>query len=138
MPVFSRPRFKVHLLAAACFCPVPDPRYGLSLARIDCALRRLRPGVNVPGLQLPIRNLRLTGPFGFLALLPELVCPNPGRFFASNPLPDPRWLLPTYPKTSTPLQDFYILRDQSSILVQPVSPPAESARFPFAPRSPSV
>ena len=111
------------------FRPVPDPRYGLSLARFDCASRRLRPGVKAPGLQLPTHNLRLPGPFGFLAPLPRPVCPDLGGFFASCPLPVPRSLLPALPKTFTPLRGFYPPRDQRSISVRPIGPPAEPARY---------
>ena len=117
------------------FRPVPDPRYGLSLARFDCASRRLRPGVKAPDLQLPTHNLRLPGPFGFSAPLPRPVCPDLGGFFASCPLPVPRSLLPALPKTFTPLRGFYPPRDQRSISVRPIGPPAEPARSPFAPHS---
>ena len=120
----------------AFFRPEPDPGYGLSLAQSDCASRRLLPRVNVPGLQLPIRNLRLPGPFGVSAPLPRPVCPDLGRFFASCPSPVPHRSLPALPKTFTPLRGFCPPRDQRSISVRPVSPPAESARSPFAPRSP--
>jgi hypothetical protein len=118
----------------ALFRPEPDPRYDLSLARLDCALQRLRSGVNAPGLQLPIHSLRCHDPFGLSALLPRPVRPDPGRFFASRPLPRPRSLLPICPKTFTPLRGFYPPRDQRSIC-RPTGKPACRIR-PISLRSP--
>jgi hypothetical protein len=115
-------------------CLGPDLGYDLSLARTGCAFRRLPPGVNVPGLQLRIPDLRFPGPFGPLAPLPRPVCPDLGRFFASSPFPVLRLSLSAYPNAYTPLRDFYLPRDHRSAFVQPISPPTEFARFPLAPR----
>jgi hypothetical protein len=113
--------------------PEPDPRYGLSLARTDCASRRLRPGVKAPDLQLPIRNPRLHDPFGLSAPPPRPVCPDLGRFFASRPLPRLRSLLPALPKTFTPHRGSCPPTDQRSVSVQPVSPPPDPPDLPSLP-----
>jgi hypothetical protein len=133
-PFYPSPASKSACSPQATFRPVPDPRYGLSLARIDCASQRLRPGVKAPGLQLPIRDLPLRSPFGLSAPLPRPVCPDPGGFFASGPLPLPCLSLPALPKTFTPLRGFYPPRDQRSIS-RPASKPANRLR-PISLRSP--
>jgi hypothetical protein len=63
--VFSGCCFIAGQLAASLSCPERDPRYDLSLARTGCTSQRLHPGVNAPGLQLSIRDLRFIDPFGF-------------------------------------------------------------------------
>jgi hypothetical protein len=120
----------------ALFCPEPDPRHGLSLARVGCASRRLHPGVKAPGLQLPIRNLRLPGPFGSSAPLPRLVRPNPGPLHRLVPVAGSSPVATDLPENLTPLRGFCPPQDQSSVSVQPLSPPTGFARSPFAPRSP--
>jgi hypothetical protein len=75
---------------------------------------------------------------------PRLPClhwfaPVEGSFFASGPLHLFSPVRSTASSVSTPLQDFYILRDRS---VQQIPPsrgsPSEPARFPLAPRCPSI
>jgi hypothetical protein len=66
------------------------------------------------------------------------VCAGCGRFTASGPLHFCHLVQPAAPTVSTPLQDFYILRDQSvQLQLPPTGPPDEFARFPLAPRRPS-
>ena len=91
------------------------------------------PGSMFPACNFRSANPRLYGPFGLSAPLPRPVCPDLGRFFASRPLPLPRSLLPTFPKTFTPLRGFYPPLDQRSVSVQPVSPPPDPPDLPSLP-----
>jgi hypothetical protein len=76
-------------------------------------------------------------PFDLSAPLPELVCPNPCRFLASDPLHPARLTHPAALSVSTPLQEFSLPRDQSVQRASPPSgPPSVSARSPRTPRHP--
>jgi hypothetical protein len=97
---------------------------------------------SIPGSKLPACYFAsLTNPFhrpfGLSAPQPETrFASGPGRFHASDPLRLSRSAPPTSSPTSTPLQDFYVLPDQSVQQdSQPAGPPSELARSPFAPRS---
>ena len=61
-----------------------------------------------------------------------------GGITACDPLHFHHSVRPAAPAVSTPLRDFYILRDQSvQQPLLPAGPPDEFARFPLAPRRPS-
>jgi hypothetical protein len=65
--------------------------------------------------------------------------PVEGSFFASGPLPLFAPVRSAASSVSTPLQDFYIPRDRSvQQIPPPCGSPSESARFPLAPRCPSI
>jgi len=114
----------------------PFARNGLSLARNGSRFRGLHSGVNGPGLLLRCLDHRLPCPFGLSAPLPELVCPNPRRFPASDPLHFHRQTHLAVLPIPTPLREFLLPRDQSVQWASlPSGPPSESARFPLAPRS---
>jgi hypothetical protein len=61
----------------------PEPRSGLSLARLDCPSLNRHYGVDVPDLRLRSSNELLPNPFGY-----ELPSSLPGRISARNPLLD--------------------------------------------------
>ena len=101
--------------------------------------RSIHSGVKVPGLLLRSPAARPRRPFGLLAPPHFWFAPESGGFAASIPLQRLRAVHPAAPVVSTPLQDCYILRDQSvQPLRPPDGPPSESARFPIAPRSPHL
>ena len=112
----------------------PSPRNGLSLSRNGCASRRLHPGVNVPGL--PLRILT-----GFRPARSALWLHARSRFAPAPTVSTPRtrcristdqhW---PFRKPPLPFGRITSLRINAFISVQPVGPPAEFARFPFAPR----
>src|SRR5208283_5011576 len=94
------------------------------------------PGSKVPTCYFAPRYL-LPCPFGPSAPLPKPVRPGSGRFIASGPLQLRQIARQTAPPASTPLQDFYLPRDQSaSGICRLPNPPSEPARSPLAPRSP--
>jgi hypothetical protein len=117
----------------------PEARNGLSLSRNDCSFQSHHCGVNVPGLLLRFLTTRPRCPFGLLTPPHLRFAPEDGGFTASVPLQRLRAVRLVASAISTPLQDFYIPKDQSVQSLQPpVGPPSEFARFPFAPRSLSI
>jgi hypothetical protein len=137
---FGGYRFNAFRRAAAYLSETgPCARNGLSLARNGSRFRGLHSGVNGPGLLLRCLAYRFPCSFGLSAPQPELVCPNSRRFHASDPSQSYRQTHPAALPISTPLQEFWLLRDQSVQWASlPSGPPSESARFPLAPRSPSI
>jgi hypothetical protein len=98
--------------------------------------------VSIPGSTFlacyfaPARSLDC--PFGLSAPLPSPVRPGFGRFIASGPLQFRYADQQTALTVSTPLRGFCPPPDQSVPPLSPLAgPPSESARSPFAPRSPS-
>ena len=111
-------------------------RDGLSLARNGCRLS----AASIPGSKFRACHF---APFqtGFRARSAlqlhyrHLVCPGRGRITVAGPLRFHHPVRPAAPTASTPLQKYYLPRDQSvQRRLLPAGPPGKSARSPFAPR----
>jgi hypothetical protein len=112
---------------------------GLSLARDDCLFPGYRCEVKVPGLPLPCRASLSRKPFGLSAPPPATVCTRCGRAHCSEPvLPFQTCASGRYPDLHSPSGFFVPSGSKRSTGLQPESPPSVHARWPFAPRSPSI
>jgi hypothetical protein len=122
----------------AASCPEPVARNGFSLARNSCRLS----ATSIPGSKLPACYFA-SFQMASMPVRPSAPLPPPGLrrlrpLHYLGPLHFHYLVRPAAPAISTPLQDFYIPRDQSvQRRLLPAGPPNEFARFPLAPRCPS-